>query len=41
VGELREKYRRQGEDYRAAVARAWGISDVEFRLIFLREPDLA
>jgi ATP-dependent exoDNAse (exonuclease V) beta subunit len=38
---LREKYRRQGEDYRAAVARAWGIADVEFRLIFLRAPDLS
>ena len=37
----REKYRRQGEDYRAAVARAWGLADVEFRLIFLRNPDLA
>ena len=41
LGVLREKYRRQGEDYRAAVARAWGLADVEFRLIFLRNPDLA
>jgi ATP-dependent helicase/nuclease subunit A len=41
VGALREKYRRQGEDYRAAVARAWGLANVEFRLIFLRSPDLA
>ena len=37
---LREKYRRQGECYRAAVARAWGLADAEFRLIFLRSPDL-
>jgi ATP-dependent exoDNAse (exonuclease V) beta subunit len=38
---LREKYRRQGECYRAAVARAWGISDAAFRLIFLRRPALS
>ena len=41
MSKLREKYRRQGEDYRAAVARAWGLADVEFRLIFLRSPDLS
>ncbi|MCX5796229.1 MAG: UvrD-helicase domain-containing protein [Elusimicrobia bacterium] len=41
LGALRERYRRQGEDYRAAVERAWGLADVEFRLIFLRSPDLA
>jgi ATP-dependent exoDNAse (exonuclease V) beta subunit len=38
---LREKYRRQGEDYRAAVERAWGEKGVEFRLIFLRQPEAA
>jgi ATP-dependent helicase/nuclease subunit A len=37
---LREKYRRQGEDYCAALTRAWGLDDVESRLIFLRRPDL-
>ena len=37
---LREKYRRQGEDYCAALARAWGQT-ARFRLIFLRRPELA
>ena len=40
LGELGEKYRRQGADYRAAVERAWGFDGVRFRLIFLRRPDL-
>ncbi|MFA6002965.1 MAG: UvrD-helicase domain-containing protein [Elusimicrobiota bacterium] len=37
----KDKYRRQGEVYCAAVAKAWGEPDVEFRLIFLRRPDLS
>jgi len=37
---LRGKYLRQGEDYCAAVERAWGLKGVEFRLLFLRRPDL-
>jgi ATP-dependent helicase/nuclease subunit A len=38
---LREKYRRQGDCYRAAVSRAWGVTDAGFRLIFLRSPGLS
>ena len=37
---LREKHRRQGDCYRAAVQRAWGVPDCGFRLIFLRRPEL-
>ncbi|MDD5629573.1 MAG: PD-(D/E)XK nuclease family protein, partial [Elusimicrobia bacterium] len=40
IADLREKYRLQGETYRAAVAKAWGAAEVGFRLIFLRRPDL-
>ena len=40
LGRLQEKYRRQGEDYRAALQRAWGIK-AEFRLLFLRRPGLS
>ncbi|MBI5238898.1 MAG: UvrD-helicase domain-containing protein [Elusimicrobia bacterium] len=37
---LRDRYARQGDCYRAAVARAWGVPDAAFRLIFLRRPEL-
>jgi len=41
LSRLREKHRRQGEDYCAAVQRAWGCAEVDFRLLFLRHPELA
>jgi ATP-dependent exoDNAse (exonuclease V) beta subunit len=40
VAAVKKRYESQGAAYRDAVAKAMGLADAEFRLIFLRAPEL-